>query len=56
MYQSSTMATFIHFIIHVDLKTHTGVRQYCGHTLPDGLVKNQKLEANLLTPTTKVIE
>lgn len=30
-----------------------GMRQYCGHTLPDGLVKNQKLAANLLTPTTK---
>ena len=30
-----------------------GVRQYCGHDLPDGLVKNQKLESNLLTPTTK---
>jgi len=30
-----------------------GVRQYCGHTLPEGLVKNQKLPANLLTPTTK---
>lgn len=32
-----------------------GVRQYCGHALPDGLVKNQKLAQNLLTPTTKVI-
>lgn len=30
-----------------------GVRQYCGHALPDGLKKNQKLAANLLTPTTK---
>lgn len=30
-----------------------GVRHYCGHDLPDGLVKNQKLESNLLTPTTK---
>jgi len=30
-----------------------GVRDYCGHTLPDGLVKNVKLESNLLTPTTK---
>eukprot|EP00968_Pinguiococcus_pyrenoidosus_P009911 scaffold770_cov255-Pinguiococcus_pyrenoidosus.AAC.64 len=30
-----------------------GVRNYCGHALPDGLVKNQKLAANLLTPTTK---
>lgn len=30
-----------------------GVRNYCGHALPEGLVKNQKLERNLLTPTTK---
>lgn len=30
-----------------------GVRQYCGHTLPEGMVKNQKLEQPKLTPTTK---
>jgi len=31
-----------------------GVRKYCGHDLPDGLRKNQKLPmGNLLTPTTK---
>lgn len=30
-----------------------GVRNYCGHELPDGMTKNQKLETNLLTPTTK---
>lgn len=30
-----------------------GVRNYCGHVLPDGMVKNQKLSKNLLTPTTK---
>lgn len=30
-----------------------GVRSYCGHTFPEGLRKNQKLEVNLLTPTTK---
>ena len=30
-----------------------GLRQYCGNDLPDGLIKNQKLPANLLTPTTK---
>ena len=30
-----------------------GVRNYCGHPLPDGMMKNQKLERNLLTPTTK---
>jgi phosphoribosylaminoimidazole-succinocarboxamide synthase len=30
-----------------------GLRQYCGNDIPDGLVKNQKLPANILTPTTK---
>jgi phosphoribosylaminoimidazole-succinocarboxamide synthase len=30
-----------------------GVRNYCGHELPEGLKKNQKLWKNLLTPTTK---
>ena len=33
-----------------------GDRRYCGHDLPDGLLKNQKLERNLLTPTTKEAE
>jgi phosphoribosylaminoimidazole-succinocarboxamide synthase len=30
-----------------------GVRNYCGHVLPEGMIKNQKLETILLTPTTK---
>ena len=30
-----------------------GERQYCGHTLPDGLSKNDALPAALVTPTTK---
>ena len=30
-----------------------GLRNYCGHHLPEGLVKNQKLPEVLLTPTTK---
>lgn len=30
-----------------------GVRRYCGNLLPEGMVKNQKLPANILTPTTK---
>eukprot|EP00521_Asterionellopsis_glacialis_P011699 CAMPEP_0195309076 /NCGR_PEP_ID=MMETSP0707-20130614/38556_1 /TAXON_ID=33640 /ORGANISM="Asterionellopsis glacialis, Strain CCMP134" /LENGTH=468 /DNA_ID=CAMNT_0040373371 /DNA_START=40 /DNA_END=1446 /DNA_ORIENTATION=- len=30
-----------------------GVRNYCGHVLPEGMKKNQKLWANILTPTTK---
>ena len=31
----------------------SGQRHYCGIDLPDGLVKNQKLPTNYLTPTTK---
>jgi len=30
-----------------------GVRNYCGHELPEGMIKNQKLVKNILTPTTK---
>lgn len=30
-----------------------GVRHYCGHALPEGLVKNQRLAHPILTPTTK---
>lgn len=30
-----------------------GCRNYCGHEIPDNMVKNQKLEKVLLTPTTK---
>ncbi|KAK4487984.1 hypothetical protein RD792_003723 [Penstemon davidsonii] len=33
-----------------------GVRNYCGNPLPDGLVKNQKLQTNILTPTTKAAD
>ena len=32
-----------------------GDREYCGITFPDGLVKNQKLEYPIVTPTTKGI-
>jgi phosphoribosylaminoimidazole-succinocarboxamide synthase len=31
----------------------SGVRNYCGHALPEGMTKNQKLETIILTPTTK---
>jgi phosphoribosylaminoimidazole-succinocarboxamide synthase len=31
----------------------SGVRNYCGHSLPDGMTKNQKLDSVILTPTTK---
>jgi phosphoribosylaminoimidazole-succinocarboxamide synthase len=30
-----------------------GTRSFCGHELPEGLVKNQRLERPLLTPATK---
>ncbi len=30
-----------------------GMREYCGHSLPDGMVKNQRLEKAIVTPTTK---
>jgi phosphoribosylaminoimidazole-succinocarboxamide synthase len=30
-----------------------GARQFCGHDLPDGMRKNQKLQKALLTPSTK---
>lgn len=33
-----------------------GVRNYCGNALPDGMVKSQKLPANILTPTTKAAD
>lgn len=39
------------------LWTHysNGVRNYCGNQLTEGLVKNQKLEVPMITPTTKGI-
>lgn len=33
-----------------------GVREYCGHLLPEGLQKNQRLDKPMLTPTTKEVE
>ncbi len=33
-----------------------GVRTYCGHKLPEGLKKDQKLEKPIVTPTTKLEE
>ena len=32
---------------------HNGARDYCGHTFPDGMKKNQQLPTNVVTPTTK---
>ncbi|XP_026389150.1 phosphoribosylaminoimidazole-succinocarboxamide synthase, chloroplastic-like isoform X2 [Papaver somniferum] len=33
-----------------------GVRNYCGNALPEGMEKNEKLSANILTPTTKAVD
>ena len=30
-----------------------GARNFCGHTLPDGMKKNEPLSQNIVTPTTK---
>ncbi len=32
---------------------NSGVRHYCGHMLPDGMVKNQPFDEAIITPTTK---
>lgn len=34
----------------------SGERDYCGHNLPDGLVRNQKLQEIIVTPTTKGVK
>lgn len=33
-----------------------GLRRYCGNDLPEGMAKNQKLQSNILTPTTKATD
>ncbi len=40
---------------NTSLWTHyqQGVRHYCGHVIPEGLKKNEKLPQAILTPTTK---
>ncbi len=35
---------------------NNGAREYCGNALPEGLIKNQKLDSIMLTPTTKEVE
>src|SRR3989338_4299308 len=35
---------------------HKGVRNFCGNVLPEGMVKNQKFVAPIITPTTKAEE
>lgn len=33
-----------------------GIRNYCGNALPEGLIKNDRLQRNMLTPTTKAVD
>jgi len=49
------MRAYITGVTSTSIWTHyqQGVRKFCGHDLPDGLEKNQKLPKALLTPSTK---
>ncbi len=49
------MRSYVTGVTSTSIWTHyqRGVRVFCGHTLPDGLVKNAKLPAPILTPSTK---
>jgi phosphoribosylaminoimidazole-succinocarboxamide synthase len=40
------------------LWTHysNGAREYCGNRFPDGMKKNERLQENVLTPTTKAVD
>jgi phosphoribosylaminoimidazole-succinocarboxamide synthase len=51
MFQVSVPSMLIATCAH--RRTDTGVRNYCGIDFPDGLLKNQKLAENVVTPTTK---
>lgn len=46
---------YITGVTKTSLWTHyqQGSRNYCGHRLPDGLQRDQKLEKPIMTPTTK---
>jgi phosphoribosylaminoimidazole-succinocarboxamide synthase len=49
------MRAYITGSTSTSMRTHyaAGERTFCGHQLPEGLVKNQRLERPLLTPATK---
>lgn len=49
------MRGYITGVTSTSIWTHyeRGVRDFCGHSLPDGLVKHQKLPKPILTPSTK---
>ncbi|MEM6961040.1 MAG: phosphoribosylaminoimidazolesuccinocarboxamide synthase [Myxococcota bacterium] len=44
-------------VTQTSLWTHyqRGAREFCGHRLPDGLREHQRLEAPILTPSTKAV-
>jgi phosphoribosylaminoimidazole-succinocarboxamide synthase len=49
------MRAYITGVTSTSIWTHykNGARTFCGHELPDGMKKNQKLPKSLLTPSTK---
>lgn len=49
------MRAYITGVTSTSIWTHyeRGERTFCGHELPDGLKKHQKLDAPILTPSTK---
>ncbi len=50
------LRAYVTGVTETSLWTHyaRGVRTYCGHRLPDGLRKDEKLPRPILTPTTKL--
>lgn len=49
------MRSYVTGVTSTSIWTHyqKGARVFCGHTLPDGLRKNQRLPTPILTPSTK---
>jgi phosphoribosylaminoimidazole-succinocarboxamide synthase len=49
------MRAYITGVTSTSIWTHykDGARTFCGHDLPDGMKKNQRLPTSLLTPSTK---
>jgi phosphoribosylaminoimidazole-succinocarboxamide synthase len=49
------MRSYLTGVTSTSIWTHyaAGKRTFCGHSLPDGLRKNQRLPAPILTPSTK---
>lgn len=49
------MRAFLTGVTSTSIWSHyqSGARRFCGHDLPDGMRKNQRLERAILTPSTK---